>query len=309
MHKELGQYLKGFSKIFFEPMWGNNGDRLIKEGSLSLFRDLGISLVKKPIMADAIVINGGGAMTSDWGGLDVLNSYIKKYDKKIIVLPSSFMSNENAVLLLSNSLDDYSGQVSFFCREKESFERLRTTFGGRFQIFLSHDMALYLTGEYLKKKYITKDGPESGALIVERRDAERSTEVCPHKSWDIPMKSFVPRWVKRPIKRALVTRVEAKTEFVNSCKTILRINHPKLSYSVVKYIDVSDNSICSFKDFLSLVDGSKVVFTTRLHVAILCDLFKKKCYLRPTGGLYKKNEQVFYQSLSNSRYVELLETK
>lgn len=307
MHRDLIRILSDLTSIFFEPMWGNNGDRLIKEGSLAIFHDLKIRLVNFPDRAEAIVINGGGAMTPDWGGLDVLDSYIKKYNRPLIILPSSFfLGGQNELSSLSNPLKKYKNQVYIFCRELASYERLRAISCDNIRILLDHDMAFYLTEFYLKSKFFIRNNSVCGALIVERRDAERSTEITTQKSWNIPMKNCVPRWIKRPIKRMLVSKLSTQTEFVKSCISIMDTNYPNVDLHQIKYLDISDNSICSFREFLSLVNSVEIVFTTRLHVAILCHLFNKICYLKGTGGLYQKNEQVFFHSLSDSPYVRLM---
>lgn len=304
INKDLIRILSNLNSIFFDPMWGNNGDRLIKEGSLAVFHDLGIKLINFPDHADAIVINGGGAMTSEWGGLNTIHFYAKKYNKPLIILPSSFFGSCDELTSLSNSLNMYKNQVYIFCREQASYERIRATSYEK-NLFLGHDMAFHLTEDYLKNKFFIRD-ISVGTLIVERKDAERSTEVTAQSPWSIPMKAYLPRWLKRPIKRALVSRLNNETEFAKNCISIAKNNHPNINQGRITYLDISDNSICSFRHFLSLVNSAEIVFTTRLHVAILCHLFNKNCYIKPTGGLYNKNEQVFFQSLSNSIYVRLM---
>jgi hypothetical protein len=49
--------------IFFEPLEGNNGDKLIQLGSRTLLRSLGVILMREPKHAEVIVFNGGFAMS------------------------------------------------------------------------------------------------------------------------------------------------------------------------------------------------------------------------------------------------------
>jgi len=52
LHAELAQF-KG-KRIFFEPLEGNNGDKLIEMGSHTLLQPIDAKLVSNPRQADAI---------------------------------------------------------------------------------------------------------------------------------------------------------------------------------------------------------------------------------------------------------------
>lgn len=305
MHEKVCQILGGYSKVFFDPLYGNNGDQLIEKGTLALFEDIGLRLVESPALSDVIVVNGGAQMTSVWGGLALLDKYITSYDKPIVVMPCSFLGDEE-LRSLSDLVTKYARNVHLFCREQASYERLCSAFADKSKIYLSHDMAFYLSRDYLNNQFRVKKGRACGALVVERKDAERSTDIQGEKSWKIPLKSYLPQWLKRPIKSALVIRQGSNTAFMDSCKAVLRDQYPDILNEKTIYLDISDPSICSMRNFLRLINDAEIVFTTRLHVAITCELYQTRCYLKPTGGQFQKNEMVYANSLSQSKYVDLM---
>src|SRR5436853_308259 len=54
-------------KVYFEPLFGNHGDKLIEVGSSLFLQRMAVHWVRNPATADIIVINGGAAMTDIWG--------------------------------------------------------------------------------------------------------------------------------------------------------------------------------------------------------------------------------------------------
>lgn len=305
-HNKIASIIHGYESIFFEPMWGNNGDRLIKEAAIAFFEDAEVNLSISPKVADAIVINGGGSMTTAWGGLDVLKYYLTEFDKPIIVLPSSFMLSDYELEELSNEIDKRKSPVYIFCRERNSLEKIQVLKSRNVNIELEHDMAFYLMGTDLKNKFHVPSNKINGILVVERRDAERSTNIQPAVAYAIPFKSFIPMFLKRPVKRYLQKTHTPKTDFYNQCIRIVNETYKNLNSRRVTYLDVSEESLASFQEFVNFISTAEVVFTTRLHVAILCHLLHKPCYLKPTGGKYAKNENVYMHSLSDSSFVKLL---
>jgi len=57
LHAELAQF-RG-KRIFFEPLEGNNGDKLIEMGSHALLHSIYAKLVSNPRQADAIDTENG----------------------------------------------------------------------------------------------------------------------------------------------------------------------------------------------------------------------------------------------------------
>jgi len=61
LHAELAQF-RG-KRIFFEPLEGNNGDKLIEMGSHTLLQSIDAKLVSNPKQADAIDTENGYCLT------------------------------------------------------------------------------------------------------------------------------------------------------------------------------------------------------------------------------------------------------
>jgi exopolysaccharide biosynthesis predicted pyruvyltransferase EpsI len=290
------------SRVNFEPMWGNHGDTLILKGALKFLKDAGKVITSAPSREHVLVVNGGGAMAQPWGGLQLLQKYLEQDFKKIVVLPSSFYGDEELFkvhqLAKAKKVD-----LTLFARDKESQKRVERIFCDTARIIVSHDMAFYLTKADLNLSNATTRAPY--VLIVERRDAELSTGVTTARAWRVPFKGAIPAAAKRSVKRMLERRDASGSSFASWCLQIAKED----GYSVENFVygDVSDGLKYSYDDFLRLVLDAEVVFTTRLHVAILRDIFGKPCYLHSTGGEYKKNESVYDHSLRLRRNVKLLQ--
>jgi exopolysaccharide biosynthesis predicted pyruvyltransferase EpsI len=307
MHADLMRFLSDKGSVFFEPLSGNHGDRLIKESALAMLRDCRRSLVHQPNAADTIILNGGGGMLSGTPMLKLLYHYMACYrNKNIIILPSSFLLCDADARTLASLAAGHEKGLHIYCREPASFSRLRPLVTDKLQLHLGHDVALYLTRETISAAFRIPESPARGILIVERRDSERSTGIPPHAPCHIPMKGLVPRRIKRLIKRFLAeSSSKLTTDFVRSCLSIVHLRHPELRWEPVHYRDISDSMLYTFGQFLRDVNSARVVFTTRLHVAILRNILGKVCYLVPTGGEYQKNEQVFHHSLEHLGHVHL----
>ena len=250
-----------------------------------------------------LVINGGGGMAFGWGGLAVLQAHLERGAREVVVLPSSFQG-EAALLRIRNTLLERRTPVTLFARERTSYQRLSATVGPYARVELAHDMALYLTRTDLGMPNKIKSG-RPYMLVVERQDAEASTATRPPCAWHVPFKRAIPVTIKRPIKRILLGRTHVESSYLDNCQRFARSRG--YSCKTVVHQDVSQTSIYSFRHFLRCVAGAEIVFTTRLHVAILRHLLGLPCYLQPTGGAYAKNEDVYAHSLRQAGYVKLLD--
>lgn len=63
-------------RVFFEPLYGNNADKLIEMSSISMLQQFGFNLVSEPQQAEIIVVNGGSGMNDIWiHGFQTLKKY------------------------------------------------------------------------------------------------------------------------------------------------------------------------------------------------------------------------------------------
>lgn len=308
----VSDVLSPFKSVYFDPMRGNNGDRLIRLGSQKMLQTLRIDVRPSLADTDVVVMNGGGGMTSTWGALSVIQSHITRGAKTVIVLPTSFHVPVSELESLRALAMKHRCRLVLFAREKRSFNRLAGVFRISDDLFLADDMALYLSkGDILALARRTRQ-PRPYSLVVERQDAESSTGFAaadPATAFaasavrNIPFKEMVPLGWKRRFWRLQERRILERTEFFARCKhSLSRLP----GHGVVVGGDVSNSKTFTFSQFARLVTEAKYVVTTRLHVAILRHIIGRPCFLVATGGDYQKNESIYEYSLSQAPYVSLL---
>lgn len=308
-------------KVFFDPLWGNHGDKLITMGSLAMFRKCGISLSRSPGKADIIILNGGAGMTPywDWGGLRVVCNYAKKFpEKPILVLPSSWQVTSEI------KLPERGAPLYLYAREPYSFELLQKIVSqGNICVGLDHDMAFHLQNTPFLEK-LNRESGDFHSLIVERGDVESATGF---RGKDSSVTHFVARMVPKKLRAQLPIRTQAKvkqiflhpvdrilrqftvqevneTAFYKEALSLIKQRHPEVASLPVIAEDISLPNVCSFKQFTILVAKAAVVVTTRLHVAILAALLGKPTYLKE--GFWHKIRGVYEYSLQHNRGVELI---
>lgn len=298
--------IASFQRVFFDPLRGNHGDTLIKMGSLKFLRVHGKVITDDPLSADAIVINGGAGMTEMWGGSAFLRlqSYIETGAKNIVVLPSTIHVSRDRLRELAKAAHRKGCNLVLFAREQPSFSRLKEAVADKLSVCLAHDMAFFLSPDDFGVANLRRPSRKQYALVVERRDAESSTNISQPEPSKVPLKHLTPLWLKRYVKRTKIRKLVQNTEFVKKCQQLAL--QEDIDFKKLVVGDVSIQSLYSFDDFVSYTAHADVIFTTRLHVAILSEILNKSCYLVPSGGEWKKNESVFEQSLALSANVRLL---
>jgi|Deesub1362A_J573_1020465.scaffolds.fasta_scaffold01190_4 exopolysaccharide biosynthesis predicted pyruvyltransferase EpsI len=312
------------ARIFFDPLWGNNGDKLIALGSLEAFRRHGIKLTRSPKHAQAIVLNGGGGMTPRWGALGVLYNYVRSYpNKMIVVLPSSWESVETGGLTDALSLPRRA-PVFLFAREKYSLEALYalSVKYKNLTVGLDHDMAFQLQDtDFLAR--LKRRAEAKHILVVERKDKEASPGVkCSRPVLISLISNVVPAGVRTalplrtrvkiasllaPVER-LITKLQTgsyeESAFYEQALQLVKNNHREHADLPVYVADVSLPTVCNFRNFCLAVAHAAVVITTRLHVAILAALLGKPTYLKE--GPWHKIKGVYEYSLKEFGYVEMI---
>jgi len=321
--KTLVASFKG-RKVFFDPLWGNNGDKLITMGSRKILRECGTQLVRSPKRADVIVINGGASMTSSlWQhGLKILLTYASTYNGKIlVVLPQSWEFNQTEFrkLILNNRAQ----RIYLYARERYSYELLKQIMGRNIYIGLDHDMAFHLDNSSFLASLKSKARDEH-ILIVERGDRESATGLQGQSSSLIPLiskvipaqlRSRIPMRAKikivekiapleRVTKKAFHNQTKVSTPFYQSALELVAGKHHSLTSLPVHYADISLPTVCSFREFALAIARADIVITTRLHVGILSALLGKPTYLKQ--GPWHKIKGVYEYSLKRFDWVRLL---
>lgn len=302
---EALQDLQGKS-IFFEPVGGNHGDTIIALGSRELFKRLNLTMQDDPERAEAIVINGNGAMGVEMYDktLGGIWQYAQKFsDRPFIMLPSSFYFQGNR---LGNCFQNRAAPALVFARERYSFERIQDQiYPPNAQVGLDDDMAFQLRdSEFLRglqARCTTKH-----ILLVERFDPETATggtiqEVRAPRQ----LKQAMPAPVKNLLKAVIHRQRAAQTGFTPTILQRLYAECPQFHGLPVYAQDISSPVGFTFEQFIQAIVDAAVVISTRLHVAVLASLLEKPTFIVTGSAPYPKLKGVYEYSLAHLPYVHL----
>jgi exopolysaccharide biosynthesis predicted pyruvyltransferase EpsI len=150
---------------------GNRGDGLIQEGTRTLLRKSGIAYKEfsfpKDTRGDILLISGCGAFSDDWdSGIKYTKRYLDFFDR-IYILPASYDAASSKIRFFLSGL---SKKIFLYCREHDSFDKVKAIVPFRENIFLDNDMGFYIDYNMWKK-----DG--QGILMAFRNDKERNREI------------------------------------------------------------------------------------------------------------------------------------
>ena len=286
---------KSSEKIFFEPLNGNNGDRLIRMGMQELFSQHKITSTETPDEADIILLCGGGACNDEWptGAAQVLETYLKRFPhKEIIVGPSSYHFRE---LDFAGIVNQTRSKVTLFSREQISHQLLKDyRFGNHVSLAISQDLAFELAQSPFIEEQINKSRNDL-FLCALRKDREGDAGILAKTS-----ASWLPDPIRIPLSR-LRDRLVANRKSGVINEVIARMD-PKVETSNIFYRDVSVS--VDFQTFCQNIRETQAILTNRLHIAILGSLLNKEVYLIP--GSYHKIEGVYNYSLKEKQNIHLL---
>jgi len=256
---------------------GNSGDILLQKSLHLYLKDHSFNLTIDSKKADIILMHGGGSIDDVWGtGLTKFIDLLDNYPKKIIAVAPCTI--HFTVTDFPEILSVYSQSIYIFAREQKTFTYLQDMIlPVNVSINLSHDTAFLLKGtEYLDK--ISKQCSSENILLALRTDKESKFLSF---SLDGPPKNFYEKLMFRYI------RYQLKSVIKNTDANIfLREN--------IHFDDISHKN---FETFVTTIQRAKVVYTDRLHVAILSTILGKKVHLYDTK--YNKVKDVYEQTLHN----------
>ncbi|PSR19086.1 hypothetical protein C8255_04025 [filamentous cyanobacterium CCP3] len=298
----LRQYKE--SLIFFEPLAGNNGDKLIEMGSRFLIEKLELKTVEQPDEADLIIINGGGGLAVEFWNPDfkTLREYAQGFkNKPLVVLPSSyyFESSDFCSCFIGRTAPTF-----LFARERFSLERiLNEKYSAEVFLGIDNDMAMALA-ESLFVQELKQRKREKHILIVERFDLESATDKPREQLLPDSIKSLIPKPILDTLRDLNHKRKVSKTGFSDSVLKRLYQNYPHLNGLPVIKEDISKVEF-PFNTFAELISDSAIVITTRLHVGILSAMIGKKTIMKTGNGPYPKVKGCFEYSLAHLDHVQL----
>lgn len=182
---DLKKFLEKYrnSKIDFYRFPGNYGDSLIWHGTKILLNKLNISenYVENdsPKINDVLFIDGGGNFIDYYS--DVRDFLTKNHDfyKEIVILPHTIFGDEQI-----NTLNNLSGDITVFCREKVSYNFVKQKFL-KGKVFLWHDCAFYNT--------FPKPPVGVGILNAFRKDKESILDRIPNANNDLSYNGYATK--------------------------------------------------------------------------------------------------------------------
>ena len=270
------------TRVFFEELTGNNGDRLILQGAYDALGKAGITPVASPLEAETIVITGGGGMIeSSRRGIGGLREHLdRRPEQAVIVLPQSYKFE---TLDFAALFEGRSAPVTLFARERYSLEILMgLDFPRGVRIGLDHDLAFRLkSGPFIDR--LRGSAASKHVLIVERADGEATT-AARHTAIGVPA---INRFVPAPLKIALKRRIRAAqasrnaktSDFVRTMSRRVQELHPETASLPVFASDISDPGNTDFEGFCRSIAEAAVVVSNRLHVGVLAAMIGKPTYV------------------------------
>ena len=162
--------------IIIIPNPGNGGDSLISMGTLQLFDKLGLNYVtgdiNKQYLNKILFYSGGGNLVGLYNNCH--NFIIRnKSTNDIVILPHTIKDVDSLLKLC----DD---KIKIICRECISYDYVYATIKHKNNVFLSDDMAFYISG---LESYKNIQGV--GVCNCFRNDKEKTNIVIPPDNNDI----------------------------------------------------------------------------------------------------------------------------
>lgn len=182
---DLKQFLEKYrgAKVDFYRFPGNYGDSLIWHGTKILLNELSITEnyveIEPPKINNVLFIDGGGNFVDYYS--DVRNFLIKKHDlyKEIVILPHTIFGDKQI-----DTLNNLSGNITVFCREKVSFNFVRQNFL-KGNVYLWHDCAFY--------NNFSKSPDGKGVLNAFRKDKELILNSVPNVNNDLSYNGYATK--------------------------------------------------------------------------------------------------------------------
>jgi len=164
-------------KIIYFPNPGNAGDRLIVYGTLEVFKKANLDWdfydKNKNYKNQLLFYAGGGNLVGLYRDCKAFINRFKN-NNELVILPHTIKDED---LLLSN----LGNNITFFCRERKSFEYVNKVFKYKENVYLSKDLAFYIPTSILDK--YKSNG--KGTCNLLRLDGEKTNIKIPSDNIDL----------------------------------------------------------------------------------------------------------------------------
>ena len=171
------------TKVDFYRFPGNYGDSLIWHGTKILLSELNISEhyveIDSPKNNETLFIDGGGNFVDYYS--DIRDFLTKKHDlyREIVILPHTIFGDKQI-----DVLNNLSGDITVFCREKVSFNFVKQNFL-KGNVYLWHDCAF--------RNDFQKSPDGEGVLDAFRRDKESILDSLPNANNDLSCNGYATK--------------------------------------------------------------------------------------------------------------------
>lgn len=240
-----------------------------------------------------IIFNGGGNFGDLWKSFtDFRNRVILEHpNNRFLILPQSVCYRDEKNLEEDIKVYSHCGHRMTICaRDKDSYEFLKNHFAKN-NILLVPDLAFYTDNNYLKPSF-----GSGRVLFLRRRDAE----FIPNTKYDIVPKNAeirdwptMERFMRIHWKYLRLIQLRRKIQW-----------YPKVLFHVEDYIWQKCILPYYLRSGIKFVNRYDVIYTTRLHVAILSMLLGKQVYFFDNS--YGKNSSLYNTWLNDFPNIEFV---
>lgn len=289
------------------PYYSNVGDVLIWQSTLDLLGELpykclyssSIETYSKPKIKDnvLIVFLGGGNFGDLWERHQIFRYRVMNDfpNNPILQLPQSVCFESD--IKMEYDIDFFSkhkGKVYICLREKKSYDIIVNNYKN-IEAFLLPDMVLSFDVEQYCRKHniLIKEG--KGSLLVQRNDKEK-VEITMDK---LPDSLKISDWPSMDVTLPEMSRYHIINKYMNKLRLPVFIRY-KVTDWYFKQI-MKDAIIKSGIKFILPYD---VVFSTRLHAAILAFLLGKRTYI--VDNSYGKCSGVYESWMCEFRNIDMI---
>lgn len=280
------------------PYHPNVGDSLIAAAAISILKKApyrclycssGYTFDNRKIALDTLIIfNGGGNFGDLWSSYtDFRNRIIREHpDNHFLILPQSVFYKDEKNLEEDIKVYSSCGERMTICaRDKGSYDFLKSNFTNN-NVLLVPDLAFYTDKNLLKPKSCN-----GKVLFLKRRDKEF---VSSSKYDIVPENAEIRDW---PTMEKKSLRFYWKyLKFVELSRNVRW--YPKTFWHLEDYIWQKFIIPYYVRSGIRFVNEYDVIYSTRLHVAILSMLLNKQVYFFDNS--YGKNSSLYNTWLKES---------
>lgn len=282
VHQVLSELAQDGGRLQYVILGGNAGDALIDLGFFDLARQTGLDYEVVGISdvdpERPLVLSGGGGLVEEWGeaGSRTILQRLHRMPAPLVVLPQTVRGNEDLMASLGSN-------VTFFTRERASYEHVLKHATGGARVLLDHDMAFNLDA-----RRFLDEGRARRPRIASIKDAVRFGLYAIAKTRSRLFDSITVR--RKDVESAggaRSPRVYNDLSFVSAFR----------GYDEATVRNTG-------KLLLELIDGYSTVTSDRLHVGVGAFLLGKKVIF--VNNSNSKIRGIYEYSMSTSDNVKFM---